>query len=431
MFETILQDVYSIIDFHEKQDIKKKKYNIFKVLEMTDREVMMCRVLTDFLNPQGAHGKGNKYLRIFLRDILKREDYDEICADAHVYKEYVIAKDRRIDIVIEAANAFIPIEVKIHAGDQKAQCYDYYDYAQRKDIHSKVIYLTKSGKMPSEDSLSCEDKSEGMKVVPEGGIQCISFADDICRFMKLIIDSEQDTVIREIACEYLDAINSFIMFSDEELKMDIVEELCKNEQNFKSMLLIEQVTRQAKTRLLMDLMKEMEGEFDLVMEQCNLKKETNFHYYEYQTDTAECFYDQKGSTYPGLNYVFQDITLPYGMQLWFRIEIDNNLCAGLCLFDTEKMSEVDLKDQSDDRLKEVLFILQKLICVKKQNFAGWWLKWWYLPSAKDSERLVDRSVPNFKDMNEAVIALADREKRTQFVKQCVKVILDELKKIVL
>ena len=110
MIESTLDEVYLTISQYGERDCNKKNYNIFKVLEMTDREVLMCRVLADFLNPEGAHGKGAKYLSIFLEKIIHRDDYETICASAHVFKEYPIDADRRIDIVIEAEDVFIPIE---------------------------------------------------------------------------------------------------------------------------------------------------------------------------------------------------------------------------------------------------------------------------------------------------------------------------------
>jgi hypothetical protein len=40
--------------------------------------------------------------------------------------EYIIDGNRRIDLYIETISHKIPIEVKIHAGDQDKQCFDYY-----------------------------------------------------------------------------------------------------------------------------------------------------------------------------------------------------------------------------------------------------------------------------------------------------------------
>ena len=75
-------------------------FNIFHTLNAADKEVMMCRVLYEFLNPKGKHGRGSLYLKNFLEDILGLDDVtnDEL-SEANVYREYVIrGTDRRIDI---------------------------------------------------------------------------------------------------------------------------------------------------------------------------------------------------------------------------------------------------------------------------------------------------------------------------------------------
>ena len=54
----LLQMVHSIVDvrneFHE--------YNIFSVLNVSDKEVIMCRMLADLLNPRGQHEQGDIFL---------------------------------------------------------------------------------------------------------------------------------------------------------------------------------------------------------------------------------------------------------------------------------------------------------------------------------------------------------------------------------
>lgn len=43
----------------------KSEYNIFHILEVTEKEVVMCRFLTDLLNPEGQHGCGTLFLKSF------------------------------------------------------------------------------------------------------------------------------------------------------------------------------------------------------------------------------------------------------------------------------------------------------------------------------------------------------------------------------
>ena len=40
-------------------------YNIFNILDITEKEVIMCRFLADLLNPEGRHGCGTLFLRSF------------------------------------------------------------------------------------------------------------------------------------------------------------------------------------------------------------------------------------------------------------------------------------------------------------------------------------------------------------------------------
>ena len=118
--------------YHLKSASHQDVYNIFQVLGVAEKEVIMCRMLTDLLDPKGAHGQGNAFLKGFLERVLRLEYTDEQLASASVHREYPIPEsERRIDIVIEMKSRFIPIEVKIHAKDQKSQCYDYWTFATK------------------------------------------------------------------------------------------------------------------------------------------------------------------------------------------------------------------------------------------------------------------------------------------------------------
>ena len=72
------------IPFHKKLSA----YNIFDVLEIQSREVIMCRFLTDLLNPEGMHGCGIRFLKSFIRDVLKMDPVsDTLLLHTEVVKE--------------------------------------------------------------------------------------------------------------------------------------------------------------------------------------------------------------------------------------------------------------------------------------------------------------------------------------------------------
>ena len=122
-------------------------YNIFNILEITSKEVIICLFLADLLNPEGQHGCGILFLKSFVQQILKIYSMsDLLLSRTDVTKEFVIDNERRIDIVIQNSRFFIPIEVKIYAGEQEGQCYDYFQYVR----NARLVYLTRFGDAPSE-----------------------------------------------------------------------------------------------------------------------------------------------------------------------------------------------------------------------------------------------------------------------------------------
>jgi hypothetical protein len=131
-----------------------KKFNLFKVAGIERNEVIMCRVLADLLNPQGRHCQGGRYLSLFWETIAPKlpKKLSLGVEHAKVTAECVIDENRRIDIVLEDGAIFVPIEVKIGAGDQPGQVADYFAFAKtkNKDVHVPVLYLTVDGHEPSD-----------------------------------------------------------------------------------------------------------------------------------------------------------------------------------------------------------------------------------------------------------------------------------------
>ena len=68
--------------FKEENLLKTKDYNIFSVLQIQSKEVLICRMIADLLNPRGQHGAGAEYLKIFLRDCLGMEKMDTKLAES-------------------------------------------------------------------------------------------------------------------------------------------------------------------------------------------------------------------------------------------------------------------------------------------------------------------------------------------------------------
>lgn len=133
---------------------EKNSFNIFNVLGVETKEVIICRFLGELLNPHGSHGLGTPPLKAFLKDVIKIDSsYTEAeLENAEIVLEDVIDNNRRVDIVIYIADKVYPIEVKVWAGDQDAQLQEYYRYYFGNSDNDKIYYLTPTGWEPSSDS---------------------------------------------------------------------------------------------------------------------------------------------------------------------------------------------------------------------------------------------------------------------------------------
>lgn len=180
--EILLREIHGINAKYELLNrATGRDFNIFDLIGISSREITICRILYELFSPQGCHYQGILFLRSFFDRVLHLPDVsDNELQQAYIYREYVIDEQRRINLVIETKHYFIPIEVKIYAGEQEHQCLDYVRFAQRKQKDAKLYYLTRFGDNPSSYS------ADGLTVETEGyrEIVCISFAYDLIEWLE-------------------------------------------------------------------------------------------------------------------------------------------------------------------------------------------------------------------------------------------------------
>ena len=406
---------------------KQEQYNIFNVLEISHKELIMCRMLVDLLNPRGAHKKGYVFLRSFLIEVLEVEDItEEMLKQAVVYKEYVIPESgRRIDIVIKVGTRFIPIEVKIDALEQQAQCYAYYKYAKEEmeDKETKVYYLTKYGEMPSKYSMSNVDEDGNEEILSEDKIVPISFKVHICDWLRGLI-KEQDGYMQNVLEQFLVAIEGATGTMDEGMVDTVKDIILESQDNFSAALMIEQSIEKAKVENIRLLFDEFEKQMNENMDTFPVKlvylRKDSWYSYENQVDS---FYKKQESSYPGINYLIEEATFEDGKQLWLRIKIENVLYTGLCMFDSKaNEGEGSQIDEMDVDIKAEIMKYVKLNQIINDN---WWITWMYLPIG-GQDNIDDKQVPDFKTMNEAAISLVDADVRKEFVAKSIETIKEKL-----
>lgn len=406
---------------------RRRSYNIYQLLDITDKEVQMCRILADLLDPDGAHDEGIKYLKVFFDTVLHIDLPDSVLRGAKVEREYPIINKRRIDIVIDYQGGFIPIEVKINAEDMKSQCYDYYHFARKTDPDTFVVYLTRNGCMPSAYSLTGEKGDR----LDEKYIHCISFEGDILSWLDKIKRIADENMVPMLE-QFEGAVLDFLYSEGESYKMDLSEKILENSSNLRTAIAIADSLNFAKAELMKRLFQEFENQMEPLLKKYNLEPEMKSKWFHYTYQATEAFYARRNSTYPGLNYVITSVDLGGDLSLWLRIEVESQLYGGLCVFNYVAEPEYtdygfEIGNQCDD-ISDSLWkkLRRQVLLPDEKNNEEWYIAWKYLPTGTDNPDDIDEDVPDFKVMNEAAIELADDDKRKEFVARSIKVIEEKL-----
>ena len=100
-------------DYSEYLPPDFKFFNYFRV-----REIEISGIMADLLNPQGTHGQGSNYLKIFLQNLRINFDPHE---KWKVEKEKWTDERGRLDIYLSSSKSIIAIENKPWAREQDNQ----------------------------------------------------------------------------------------------------------------------------------------------------------------------------------------------------------------------------------------------------------------------------------------------------------------------
>lgn len=281
-------------------------FNVFDVLSVQYKEVIMCRMLKELLDPKGKHGKGNKFLKLFFKVI--NESSVEIVSDEELNNsnikvniEYLIEGNRRIDILAKVGSRYIPIEVKIEACDQKDQVSDYLNYCQTKQDQSGykgktvLLYLTLDGHEPSKNSIGCNDSIEKVDLCSESSSRknnqtstnedsnilldldnstelkdsfhsklqdkvfvSISFKEEICKFLELCLKEADNESLYSNIKQYLYAVESISGKVPNPVKEALVANL-ESKAAFKAVEALEEALVARKTKFLHSLFEQLDS----------------------------------------------------------------------------------------------------------------------------------------------------------------------------
>jgi len=185
--------------FDELRKLSGEGFNIFSVLQIESSEVVThSRFLTELLNPNGSHGIGDTFLKLFV-DQLDIPDFNTKTATAKSEISIGEKTDEtggRIDIVISnQSGRKIVIENKIYAVDQPNQLLRY----RNQYPDATLLYLTLNGKKPSDYS-----KGKGEGKLSDEAYKCISYRNDILNWLENCRkESANFPLLRETITQYI------------------------------------------------------------------------------------------------------------------------------------------------------------------------------------------------------------------------------------
>lgn len=204
METTLTEQVKALIHAHNNEASRTgHDFNLFTILGVLEKGVYMCRVLAELLSPTGKHRQGSIYLEKFATVVLGLSLSAAELKSAVVWAEHTTTESRRIDIAIKTCERYIPLEVKINAGDQNAQLSDYFafakHFAEREHVRFyEKIYFLSNGK----------DASPASRNGLTDEVVRVTWGEHILCWLNSCIATEEVNALREALSQFAVAVKT-------------------------------------------------------------------------------------------------------------------------------------------------------------------------------------------------------------------------------
>ena len=383
----------------ERRKKSGSEFNIFKVLNLENKEVPIVRFLLELLNPNGCHYQGDYFLKSFIRNALsigEEKIGDDELIKAKVRREVSTIDNKRIDLTIETKSTYIGIEIKVYSHEHDHQLQFYSKELTRSSRHSYLYYLTPFGEESEELD---KNKYESM-----------SFKDDIIPWLIEAKNGLDDTLIRLKLNldQYICVLKNICGIETEETTMKVKDYILESEENVKCVKTLINALPKAQTQIMLNFFN-------------GLKEELIDHSIEFDKKIFSCneedikkYYESQKRVWPSINIKFLDRQKDkINHDIYLRLEVDFRLFIGFIVSDT---GEKDVKI-IDKKTKELFSQVFDDMKVGGEN--NWWLVWKYI--------MIENEWVDFKSFNDNVIKLANKNNLTQLIKICVETIETLLK----
>jgi hypothetical protein len=217
-------------------------FNVFQILRVGHLEVTThSPILAELLKPNGVHGQGAAFLRLFLAHF-KISGFDADTAKVKMEHSIGAVTDDsggRIDILIkDGKGATILIENKIYAGDQPNQMTRYAEFYPT----AHLFYLTLDRREP-----------EGADTVQ--GIHCISYANDVLAWLK---DCRKEAAcvhtVRETISQYIHLLQDLThQNTSTRMNQELTNAVLQNQDSYKAFMALCHARREIRAAILAGL----------------------------------------------------------------------------------------------------------------------------------------------------------------------------------
>ena len=255
-----------------------ERFNIFSLLGVgRDETSTHSNFLAELLKPSGRHGEENRFLRIFLEQILNLPA--ALSGKVRVTRELSTEYKRRIDIVVETPELLLGIEIKIDAKDQENQLRDYHRELKSRANGRKavaLVYLTLNGKTASKYTLGD---------LAAKSVHCLSFSKDIPRWLAICGEQTQYKPELSYALKQYQRLLANLTGTGASMESLLAHELLSNQDELITALKAEKALPLAKSKIMLlfweDLAKGLDeafGKAPVVYDHKSLKALSNKYF---------------------------------------------------------------------------------------------------------------------------------------------------------
>ena len=215
----------------ERTAIQAKKYapdfNIFQILKLERKEVgTHSAFLASLLDPNGFHGQGSLFLDAFLENIGIETASGRWRVETEKWAGYIddinCLNLGRMDIVLQNERAAVVIENKIDHSDGPHQLWRYGKWLEneygpgclREKEHFRIVYLTPSGRNPTDDSIEKpeQNKEDSFNLKDyKGCITKLSYKKHLSEWLTLCCNNiEKAPPLKTVIDQYLRTIRRIL-----------------------------------------------------------------------------------------------------------------------------------------------------------------------------------------------------------------------------